>query len=161
MLTPITPKTLYFAGKFDMKADISDAAAAAESSGCTISCKWWNIEQKDARERTFEESRSVGIAEYVGCTECDAFICFLTDREYEYRGTLAEVGLALGAKVPVVIVVEVSQDNINSGALRVPHIYVPGAKWLFMPNNFKYADAVPHALWLLSRPDLQKVTVVE
>lgn len=113
----------YLACKFNCKDQINKVAEKLEEHGHEITCKWWNIEQKKATERTFEESREVGQIEIDSILNCDYLVCFLTDSTYPYKGTLCEIGIAIGAGVKVIIVIPPAANSTTHSVLQVPHLY--------------------------------------
>lgn len=131
--------TVYLAGKFALKEKIAAVSKYLENYGYTTTTKWWEIEQKPARIRTFEEHRVVGEAEIKGILDADLVVGFLTDPTYAYRGTLAELGIAIGSRIKtgepaVVIAVPEGGTSANIDALCVPHIYV-GARWVELKSE--------------------------
>ena len=109
--------------------------------------KWWLLEQKDCKEHTFEESRCVGDAEVNSIINADAFICFLTDLEYPYKGTLCELGIALGSKVPVMVIVPENASNKTHKVLLVPHVYCANT-WSYLPTD-DWASIIPNIMEFL------------
>ncbi len=138
--------TAYLAGCFGKKEEMREAGGAMEAAGFTLPCKWWDIEQKPAKDRTMKEHAAVGDAEIEASCKTDYFVCFLTEREYPYTGTLCELGLAIGAREmragsTVVVVVEEGQDAGNTLALRVPHLYKADGI-VYVPANQRYKDSI-------------------
>ena len=123
---------IYLAGKFSIKKEIGQLGDELEKYGIGITTKWWDIEQKDAVNRSNEESISVGTKELSGIVNADAVVAIIDDKDYGYRGTLTELGIALGnfiekgkcLKKSIFLVTGKDFTNKNCGVLCVPHVYL-------------------------------------
>lgn len=138
---------IYVAGKFTEQDQVRDVADTLEGKGYTISKKWWELEQTDASVRSMAESRRVGLAEMEGSAICDAMLVFLTDPSYPYKGTLCEMGIALGSryhdpKKKVLIVTPEGASNRDYAALRVPHVYAADY-WFTIKDGEPWSNVVP------------------
>jgi len=120
------------AGRFSMKDKIARLADELEKNDIQITTKWWLIEQTEAINRSCEESQSVGEKELNGVILADAIVAIIDDKDYAYRGTLAELGIAIGnyyangksIKKSVFLITGKDFSNKNCGILCVPHIYL-------------------------------------
>jgi nucleoside 2-deoxyribosyltransferase len=123
---------IYLAGRFSMKDKIAQLADELEKHGIQITTKWWQIEQTQAIDRSCEESQSVGEKELNGVMLADAVVAIIDDKDYAYRGTLTELGIAIGnyramsksIKKSVFLITGKDFSNKNCGILCVPHIYL-------------------------------------
>ena len=118
---------IYVAGKFSEANSAKAVASELEKLGYSISKKWWEFDQGDPRTRSPEITKMVGEKELEGCIACDVMVCFLTHKDYAYRGTLTEMGIFLGARKfqpgkHLIIVTPKGASNLDYGVLRVPHV---------------------------------------
>lgn len=138
---------IYVAGKFTEQDQVRCVAATLEEKGHTISKKWWEIEQSNASTRSSTEARRVGLAETEGSATCDAMVVFLTDPAYPYKGTLCELGIALGSRYhdptkKIIIVTPEGASNRDYVSLRVPHVYAAD-HWLTIKQDEPWNTVVP------------------
>ena len=138
---------IYVAGKFTEQDQVRDVADALEGKGHTISKKWWELEQSDASVRSAAESRRVGLAEKEGSATCNAMVVFLSDPVYPYKGTLCELGIALGSRHhntsnKIIIVTPEGASNRDYVSLRVPHVYAAD-HWLTIKHDEPWSSVVP------------------
>lgn len=123
---------IYLAGRFPMKAELKKLGEELEKSGIEITMDWWNFEQKNALERSSDESAEVGFKELMGVINADAVVAIVDDPSYAYRGTLTEIGIAMGKfasenksiKENIFVLTGKEFTNKNCGLLAVPHIYL-------------------------------------
>jgi hypothetical protein len=122
---------IYIAGRFALKSQIGLLGDQLEKLGYEMSIKWWDIEQKHATVRTHDESFMVGVSEYLGVVNADYVIALIDSADYAYRGTLTELGIAMGKyinkdiskiKKHVFVLTKTDFTNKNCGLLCVPHI---------------------------------------
>ena len=78
----------YLAGKFSEGKDLLKYVNILESIGHECTHKWMEFEGATREEKAINDVKGVHNADYL--------IAFLTDDTYKYRGTLCEVGVALG-----------------------------------------------------------------
>ena len=138
---------IYVAGKFTEQDQVRGVADALESKGHTITKKWWELEQSDASTRSAMEARRVGLAEMEGSAACEVMVVFLTDPSYPYKGTLCEMGIALGSrfhdpKKKVIIVTPEGASNRDYVSLRVPHVYAAD-HWMTIKHDDPWSAVVP------------------
>lgn len=123
---------LYLAGRFPIKKEIGKLGEELEKCGIEITTKWWDIEQTHSSNRSVEESTSVGTKELFGIVNADVVIAIIDDKDYAYRGTLTELGIALGnfyekgkcIKKSIFFITGKEFSNKNCGIMCVPHIYL-------------------------------------
>lgn len=123
---------VYLAGRFPIKKEIGKLGEELEKYGVEITTKWWDIEQAHASNRSTEESTIVGTKELSGIVNADVIIAIVDDKDYAYRGTLTELGIALGnfyekgkcIKKSIFLITGKEFTNKNCGILCVPHIYL-------------------------------------
>ena len=126
---------------------VRQVAEALENKGHVITKKWWEIEQANAADRSPMESRKVGLEELEGSATCDVMVVFFTDPCYPYKGTLCELGIALGSRYynpghKIIIVTPEGANNKDYIALRVPHVYAAD-HWLTMRHDEPWVTVVP------------------
>jgi hypothetical protein len=137
---------IYLAGKFNEANNIRLVANMLPSS-VTISAPWYDFEQADAAVRGAEETFIVGKKELDGVVTADYYVGIINDSEYPYKGTLTEMGIALGwyhahgldLGNRVIIITPKHFNNNNCMALRVPHTalatHAPIMEGNSIPNN--------------------------
>lgn len=138
-------KYIYLAGKYSNKEIIGQLGTQLEKllgeNFSTI--KWWNIEQTKATERSDYESELVGELEYDGVIKSDYIFIIVDDKDYPYRGSLCELGIALGKfnynktliKKHVYVLTKPEFTNENCGVLCVPHVYLSTIKPIIKSDN--------------------------
>ena len=125
--------SVYVAGKFSEKKQAAEVAIALEARGFAVPCKWWEVESKPAARGT-AESKAVGDWELSATTNTDVMVCFFTHDTYPYKGTLCEMGQALGIRAGrratagqrpnlVLFVTHEGKTAETTVVLRVPHVY--------------------------------------
>lgn len=140
----------YLACKFNDKAKVKAISSELERQGHQITAKWWEFEQKLPTERTFKESSTVGKLEIEGILESDVLICFLTDPEYPYKGTLCEFGVGVGSPNTITIIVTPKKSGpCNYLVHRVPHIYCAD-HWVYLDKS-DWLTSIPEIMALLSK----------
>lgn len=120
--------TFYLAGKFH-EASCVRALAHALPSGCTVTAPWYDFEQTNAAWRSNSESEVIGQKELDGVVNADYYVGIINDPDYAYKGTLTEMGIALGwhtakgtdPRTRVFLITPTTYTNTQCVALRVPH----------------------------------------
>ena len=79
---------VYVAGKFTDKENIQAKMKNIEKLGCVITFDWTRFEDEDLT-RAAEKA-------IIGVKTCDIVIVIMDDKDYSYRGTFTEVGIAIG-----------------------------------------------------------------
>lgn len=135
---------IYLAGRFANKDKFRELGNKLELKGHEITCKWWDIEQTYAPNRSLDESKDVGRNELNGVINADIIIVIVDDANYPYRGTLTEVGIAMGYLVAnnkeinkhIYIICNENLTNKNCGFLCVPHITLANIMSILKDDNF-------------------------
>lgn len=120
--------SFYLAGKFS-EANSFRTIAQALPDGCTVTAPWYDFEQADAAVREYSETLIVGQKELNGVISADYYVGIINDPTYPYKGTLTEMGIALGwhsahkvdTKSRVFLITPTTYTNTECVALRVPH----------------------------------------
>ena len=120
--------SFYLAGKF-AEADSFRILAQSLPSGCTVSAPWYDFEQADAAVREYKQTVIVGQKELNGVVNADYYVGIINDPTYPYKGTLTEMGIALGwhtahgidTRSRVFLITPINYTNAECVALRVPH----------------------------------------
>lgn len=123
---------LYLAGKFQEKDSIRAIATALPATHA-ITAPWYDFEQADAYVRSSEQSLQVGEKEMMGVVEAKYYVAIINDKQYPYKGTLTEMGIALGwnqahgfpikDRVFLITPKEYAHTNLCV-ALHVPHTFL-------------------------------------
>lgn len=136
---------IYIAGRFALKTQIGILGEQLEKKGYEMSIKWWDIEQKHASDRTHDESFDVGLAEYLGVINADYVVALVDNADYPYRGTLTELGIAMGKyatnhiseiKKRVFVLTKPDFTNKNCSILCVPHIALTNVLPIIETDDF-------------------------
>lgn len=88
---------VYLASRLANGPEVEKVANALEATGeFQVTCRWWKYDlPQDARK--VETLRHIGLADAQGVLEADLVVVMLTDPTYAYRGSMSELGIALGA----------------------------------------------------------------
>lgn len=86
---------IYVAGKWEDRQRISHIMRILEGMGEEITCDWTHHEYED---ESYPDQYAVDDAE--GVKGADLYIGVFLD-DYQYRGALVEMGIALGVGIPI------------------------------------------------------------
>jgi nucleoside 2-deoxyribosyltransferase len=92
---------LYVAGKWSDREKINEIIETFEARGHTITHNWTQFEGSTSRP---EMKSQFAIMDINGVRDADAYIGIMNDPVYPYRGSMTEMGAALGLCKPVYVV---------------------------------------------------------
>lgn len=114
---------VYIATKYASgKTHAANLAEYLEVHGHTITYKWWETKQTAPAERKTEESSAIGHAETCGVLEADIVLAVLNDPDYAYKGTLYELGMAVGARKKTIVITTPDASAKTHVVFRVPAV---------------------------------------
>jgi nucleoside 2-deoxyribosyltransferase len=123
---------IYVAGKWGDRKDIKKNITYLNSLGFEVVSKWVDREH-NIHPEDYAQCSKLDIDEV---SECDKLLAIMTDPEYPYRGTNAEIGCALGLKKPVVILCDGVSKKINETQYSFSHFC--------MKNIFYWHPTITH-----------------
>ena len=102
---------IYVAGKFGDKKEIQSVQQALIENSHSITHDWTQY------EHTHDETK-YDIAEFAagdvnGVKSADTLLIYITDADYDYKGTNVELGVALGCGIPVCIIDTVKDSKFS------------------------------------------------
>jgi len=119
---------LYVAGKFAQAQTIKGIAEKFEQQGYTITHRWWDAEGDGNDDpETWAPYADMDIE---GVTTADAVVAYMDDPDYAYRGTWCEIGMAMGAGVPVVII----EQNVPLGCYVRKNVFYHASRIAKVPS---------------------------
>jgi nucleoside 2-deoxyribosyltransferase len=92
---------LYVAGKWADRDKINEIIENLEANGHTITHNWTKFEGSNSRP---EMKSQFAVMDIDGVRNADAYVGIMTDAVYPYRGSMTEMGAALGLGKPVYVV---------------------------------------------------------
>lgn len=92
---------IYVASKWARRELTRDIMAVLVTLGHTIAYDWTHHKETKSSEKEYADEAAADVA---GIRSADLFIADMDDPAYPYRGTFFEMGVAVGANIPVVIV---------------------------------------------------------
>ena len=92
---------IYVASKWARRELTRDIMAELVKLGHTIAYDWTQHKESKSSEKEYADEAAADVA---GIRSADLFIADMDDPAYPYRGTFFEMGVAVGANIPVVIV---------------------------------------------------------
>ena len=124
-----SPK-IYLAGKLAEAPALRALGQALERHGFEITAPWYDFDQGDLNKRSSALTKLIGMAEYDGVLCSDYYVGILNDNTYAYKGTLTEMGIALGnfahdqdrsVNQHIFLITPKDFTSENCVALTVPH----------------------------------------
>ncbi len=93
-----TPGTRVFvASAFPTRMAASDLMDSLRKRGLVITCDWTKPSSTESRQE-------IAAADFQGVTSAQLLVAVMTLTDYDYKGTFTELGIALGAGVPILII---------------------------------------------------------
>lgn len=100
-----TPGThVFVATGFSQQKLAQDLMAALTTRGLDITCDW-------TRPPPGLDAAQKAMADHVGVMDADVVIAVMTLPAYEYKGTWTEIGIALGARRPVLLISPFTKED--------------------------------------------------
>jgi len=112
---------IFLSGKFADKQSIKQKICELESMGYKITHDWTTHELPSLT--SFDGLQEAAIGDINGVKDCDVHILVMTDKEYPYRGTFAELGCSLGLGKRIMIYCPL--DDHDGNFKRVPFYHHP------------------------------------
>ena len=95
-------RRVYVAGAFHHKERVQAIQDFLKEKGFEITHDWTRVELEG--ERTPQQAANMAKLDTDGVKSADILVVDMTDKEYVYRGSFTEIGIALGKEIPVCII---------------------------------------------------------
>jgi nucleoside 2-deoxyribosyltransferase len=92
---------IYVAGKWSHKDFITEQMKLLQEMGYQITHNWT---KNESITRSPEELSKFAELDVNGVLHADVVLVYMTDKDYPYRGTFTEIGVALGSNKQILIV---------------------------------------------------------
>ncbi len=92
---------VYVATKYEEKTRATQVATILEAAGHSITYKWWFNEQVSP-----EQARK----DVMGVLSADALV-LIAEKDLNYCGALVELGIAIGAELPIFVIGSALDDR--------------------------------------------------
>ncbi len=133
---------IYVAGKFGEKAAVRKVMKILTDAGHTITCDW-TLEEKlppDVVGRTAMLTQ-YAVDDTQGVLDADCYVGVFV-KDLPYKGSYAELGVAVGSGIPVILIGEYADKCILSNHPLVIARYPSIKEFLRDEKLFKYAGEV-------------------